>query len=99
MASLVLGWPGEGLRPRFRADALAAKVPRRAWQQLSAEPSHRSGQPVADPDSLAELAAVRLVIANQAIVGCESALYIPAQAYRAATGDEIPDGAYRMEPL
>ena len=27
------------------------------------------------------------------------ALYIPASAHRAATGDEIPDDAYRMEPL
>jgi hypothetical protein len=54
---------------------------------------------VADPDSLADLAAVRLVIANQAIVECESALYVPVRTYRAATGDEIPDHAYRMEPL
>lgn len=57
------------------------------------------GQAVADPDSLDDLAAVRLAIANQAIVECESALYIPARAHRAATGDEIPDDAYRMEPL
>ena len=35
------------------------------------------GQAVADPDSLADLAAVRLAIAKQAIVECESALYIP----------------------
>ena len=33
------------------------------------------GQAVADPDSLADLAAVRLAIANQAIAECESALY------------------------
>jgi hypothetical protein len=57
------------------------------------------GQAVADPDSLADLAAFRLAIANQAIVECESALYIPARAHKAATGDEIPDDAYRREPL
>jgi len=63
------------------------------------EDSPKFGQAVADPDSLDDLAAVRLAIANQAIVECESALYIPARAHRAATGDEIPDDAYRMEPL
>jgi hypothetical protein len=57
------------------------------------------GQTVADPDPLADLTAFRLAIANQAIVECESALYIPARAHRAATGEEIPDDAYRMEPL
>ena len=56
-------------------------------------------QAVADPDSLADLAAVRLAVANQAIVECESALNISARSHRAATGDEIPGDAYRMEPL
>jgi hypothetical protein len=59
----------------------------------------RSARLSPTPDSLADLAAVRLAIANQAIVECESTLYIPARAHRAATGDEIPDDAYRMELL
>ena len=69
----------------------------RAWLMLQGRETF--GQAVADPDSLADWAAVRLAITNQAIVGCESALYIPARAHRAATGDEIPDDAYRMAPL
>jgi hypothetical protein len=68
----------------------------RGWLMLQGREAF--GQAVADPDSLADLAAVRLAIANQAIVECESALYIPARAHRAATGDEIPDDASRMEP-
>ena len=55
------------------------------------------GQAVADPDSLANLAAVRLAAANRAIVECELALYIPARAHRAATGDELPADAYPSE--
>lgn len=69
----------------------------RGWLMLQGRETF--GQAVADPDSLADLAAVRFAIANQAIVECESALYIPARAHRAATGDEIPGDAYRMEPL
>ena len=68
----------------------------RGWLMLQGREAF--GQAVADPDSLADLAAVRVAIANQAIVECESALHIPARAHRAATGDEIPDDASRMEP-
>jgi len=49
----------------------------RAWLMLQGRETF--GQAVADPDSLADLAAVRLAITNQAIVECESALYIPAR--------------------
>ncbi len=68
----------------------------RGWLMLQGREAF--GQAVADPDSLSDLAAVRLAVANQAIVACESALYIPAEAHRAATGDELPGDAYRREP-
>ena len=38
---------------------------------------------------------MQLEIGGRAVA---TALYIPASAHRAATGDEIPDDAYRMEP-
>jgi hypothetical protein len=66
----------------------------RSWLVLRGHETF--GQAVADPDSLANLAAVRAA-ANRAIVECESALYIPAKAHRAATGDELPDDAYPSE--
>ena len=51
-------------------------------------------QAVADPDALTDLAAIRSAAARRAFLECESMLYVPAQAYRAATGEELPAGAY-----
>jgi len=51
-------------------------------------------QAVADPDALTDLAAIRSAAARRAFLESESMLYVPAQAYRAATGEELPAGAY-----
>jgi hypothetical protein len=54
------------------------------------------GQAVAD--SLADLAAVRLAKRTRRLWSVSLRCTFP-RAHRAATGDEIPDDAYRMEPL
>jgi Protein of unknown function (DUF4240) len=54
-------------------------------------------QVVADPDSLAGLAAIRAKAPSRRPVGCEDTLYIALRAYRAATGGELPGRAFRIE--
>ena len=52
---------------------------------------------VADPDALADLACIPPA-PGRALLECESVLYIPAQAHRAATGEELPADAYTPGP-
>jgi hypothetical protein len=51
-------------------------------------------QAVADPDALADLAVIRSAAARRAFLECESMLYVPVQAHRAATCEELPPDAY-----
>ena len=53
---------------------------------------------VADPDGLADVAAVRLAVSWRAFLECESVLYIPSQAHKVATGEELPAAAYMHRP-
>ena len=48
---------------------------------------------VADPDALAGLAAIRAKAPGHWPVECEDTLHIASQAYRAATGEELPGRA------
>jgi Protein of unknown function (DUF4240) len=52
---------------------------------------------VADPDALAGLAAIRVKAPGGWPVECEDTLYIDSRAYRAATGEELPGLAFRIE--
>jgi hypothetical protein len=45
---------------------------------------------VADPDALADLAAIRGKAPSRRPVECEDTLYIASRAYRATTGEELP---------
>jgi hypothetical protein len=47
---------------------------------------------VADPDALADLAAVRAAASDGGVLECEDALYLAETAYETATGQELPDG-------
>jgi hypothetical protein len=51
---------------------------------------------VADPDVLAGLAAIRARASGGRPVECEDALYIAAQAYRAAAGGEFPGRVFTI---
>ena len=55
------------------------------------------GQAVGDPDALAHLAVIPLA-PGRTFLECEPALYIPAQAHRAATGEQLPADAYTPAP-
>jgi hypothetical protein len=55
-------------------------------------------QGVTDPDALASLAVICSAAAHRAYLECESALYIPAQAYNAATGEALPADAHASQP-
>ena len=55
-------------------------------------------QAVTDPDALASLAVIRST-ARRAYLECESALFIPAEAFKAATGEALPAGARCRCPL
>ena len=55
-------------------------------------------QAVANPDALADLAVIRSAAAHGAFLECEPTLYIPAQAHKAATGEELPAAAYTTRP-
>jgi Protein of unknown function (DUF4240) len=68
----------------------------RGW--LIAQGREMFDQAMADPDALAELAIIRLAVARRAHLECEHTLYIPAQAHRAATGEELPVDAYLPRP-
>ncbi|WP_232660563.1 DUF4240 domain-containing protein [Pseudonocardia sp. TRM90224] len=48
---------------------------------------------VADPDSLAELAIVRSAAADGDELECEEALGVAVDAFEAATGEQLPEGA------
>jgi hypothetical protein len=52
---------------------------------------------VADPDALADLAAIRVKAPGHWPVECEDTLYIASQAYRAAAGEELPGRASGIE--
>ncbi len=52
---------------------------------------------VADPDALAGLPAVRAASEDGRELECEAALGIPWDAYRAATGAELPSAAFTVE--
>ncbi|WP_441248646.1 DUF4240 domain-containing protein [Kitasatospora sp. McL0602] len=51
---------------------------------------------VADPDALADLPAVRAAAAAGEELDCERALGIAWRAYRAATGEDLPAGAFKI---
>lgn len=55
-------------------------------------------QAVADPDALANLAVIRSAAERRTHLECESALYIPTKAHRAATGEDLPADAYLPRP-
>jgi hypothetical protein len=65
----------------------------RGW--LTLEGREVFEQAVTDPDALADLAVIRSAAARRAPLECESMLYVPAQAHRAATAEELPLDAYR----
>ncbi len=46
---------------------------------------------IADPDCLADLPAVRAAVSDGDVLECEDALSMGAEAYEAATGEELPD--------
>ena len=72
----------------------------RGW--LIAQGREAFDQAVADPDALANLAVIRSAAARRTRLECESALYIPAKAHKAATGEDLPADAYvprRAEPV
>jgi hypothetical protein len=51
---------------------------------------------VADPDALADLPAIRAQAPGMANIECEDTLYIASMAHRAATGQELPVGAFTI---
>ena|SRR6266699_7355447 len=52
---------------------------------------------VADPDALADIAAIWAKAPKGRLVECEDTLYIASQAYRATTGRELPGRVFRIE--
>ncbi|MFI5608773.1 DUF4240 domain-containing protein [Amycolatopsis sp. NPDC051903] len=56
---------------------------------------------VADPDSLADVAAVRAAAADGAELECEDVLYLATTAHLTATGEPLPAGGLltRLPPL
>jgi hypothetical protein len=52
---------------------------------------------VANPDALVDLAGIRAKAASRRLVECEDTLHIASRAYRAATGEEFPRPAFRIE--
>jgi hypothetical protein len=54
-------------------------------------------QAVTDPDALADLAVIRSMAARGARFECEPTLYIPTEAHRVATGQELPADAYTTQ--
>ena len=51
---------------------------------------------LADPDSLADLPAIRAAAADMTDIDCEDALGIAYDAYRMATGEDMPQGAFSI---
>jgi hypothetical protein len=51
---------------------------------------------VADPDTLADLPVIQAAAASRARIECELVLYIALKAHRAATGEELPEGAFTI---
>ena len=68
----------------------------RGW--LIVQGRHVFEQAVVNPDALADLAVIPPA-PRRAFLECESGLYIPAQAHRAATAEELPANAYTPGPL
>ena len=67
----------------------------RGW--LIVQGSQVFEQAVADPDALADLAVIPPP-PGRGFLECESVLYIPARAHRAATGEDLPADAYTPSP-
>lgn len=51
-------------------------------------------QVVADPDALADLGVIRSAAVGRVFLEYESTLCVPAEAHRAASGEELPAEAY-----
>jgi Protein of unknown function (DUF4240) len=67
----------------------------RGW--LIVQGRHVFEPAVADPHALADLAVIQSA-PRRPFLECESVLYIPAKAHRAATGEELPADAYTPGP-